>query len=527
MAPAPDGAAPDPQSPALEDSMSQLRDLLLQPEMTGLAETRRLVENVQRDIHDPERITQILLPVIDKVLSRKVAESREMVAKAIAPIIDSAMRERMEQDEGSLTTTLAPVIGDLIRAFAEEHPLELAEALHPVVMPSAARHLRYRMRECVFRWDDRLRRLFLLRRRSADGAGGAAAGSAADRAYLPDCVFLLHRGTGTLIAQAERRKAARLAEHETSELLAKVHAQVEEAEREGGEPAKVALIPFGESTVAVEMGELCYAALLMGYDAPTPSYLFQVQQALTNIEHHNRKALEEFEPGSTTLSGNVTRILQNLLGQTSTVPSSQRSSRPTAVITLTVLIALALLGGAGWYGYLVGRALVRGGTIRRAFLDEPALAEHGVAVRVHGHHVELTGSVPSSGLRVKAEEVARAVAPGVACRNLIRIGSGLAPSVGPGRQGAADAVAWTTDLLNLVAGVDLETSAAEDGGLTVRGRVAGQRGEDPCCLCGFGGYRQCARRVDRRTRAVTGCRRHGGRGGEAGLDPEPVRGHQP
>lgn len=127
-----------------DDSISELdllRDLLVGDEIAELAEAREQLSGIDQQIRDPEELIRLLEPVIVELISRKVAESGEMVASAIAPIIDATIEKKIQQDKPALARILAPIISEAIRNQIESSREEIAKILAPVISDSISQQV--------------------------------------------------------------------------------------------------------------------------------------------------------------------------------------------------------------------------------------------------------------------------------------------------------------------------------------------------------------------------------------------------
>ncbi|MBN1673334.1 MAG: OmpA family protein [Kiritimatiellae bacterium] len=470
------GAGPQGHGAPEHDGLAKLRDLLLEPEIMGLAETRRVVEEIERDIHDPERVTQMLLPVIDKVLTQKVAESRDRVAHAIAPIIDAAIRERIQQDEPSVAATLSPVISDSIRHVAQSQREELTDALYPVVGPSATRYMAESLSRFVYAADAGIRRFFRIG--GADTARGVTAfdkkGEAErDLGFLPLAAFLVHRESGRLIAQAPPPDSLDLDPETVPGMLSTVHATVLAQLENAPDRPKVRPIVFDGFTVSVELADSCYVALLMEEGQPTPSYLFQVQQALANIEHHHQEILDASETVSSGVSQHATRILANLIGTPRRRKRSSERTKPYAFMVTFFLVLCAILTPIGFLVYQ--RVLDR--QVETAVADAlratPALSGFPIEAQARRGLIALTGLVSSEALRKEAERIAAAFAESGTVENRIATVAADGVRVHPGMEAVRLA-----SVLSLLADVELAAAAEEEGRVIVRGTLPTAAAQD-------------------------------------------------
>ncbi|HEY9653307.1 MAG TPA: hypothetical protein V6C95_21790, partial [Coleofasciculaceae cyanobacterium] len=129
---------PSSGNPAVENSIELFerwqRLLLTQEVMDArktIAKLNEKLESLEHQIYNPAELSNLLVPLIAEVLSRKITLSREDVAHAIAPVIDEMIQHRTQQDIRAMSSALAPVLPEAVAQQALNAPGELAKALGP------------------------------------------------------------------------------------------------------------------------------------------------------------------------------------------------------------------------------------------------------------------------------------------------------------------------------------------------------------------------------------------------------------
>ena len=114
-----------------EDPLDILQRLLVNPDVY---DAQKLLQNLEvslkkleSQIYEPEKLIELLLPMIADLLSLKISQSKEEVVKAITPIIDEVIQHRIEQDRVAMSGAIAPIISEAISKQISDSPEEIAK----------------------------------------------------------------------------------------------------------------------------------------------------------------------------------------------------------------------------------------------------------------------------------------------------------------------------------------------------------------------------------------------------------------
>ena len=354
---------PNGSTIASSEELESLRTLLIGPEILGLAEARRRIAHLEHQIRDSSELVHLLLPVITELLSRKVAESGEMVASAIAPIIDETLRKKIQQDRTSIPKILAPIISDAIKKQIELSKTEIATALAPIISASLSQR----------------------------------------------------------ISEASDEVAKALAPVMGAALREQIASRREEVVQ--------ALYPIMGSTLAKCLSE-------------------SIRNLISSINQSIQNLLGKF------IRGQKAKI--------QTVPGAP-ASKPYPLL----MVGLALLGwilvSLGLYSYRNTMDHNLEVKIARALASMPEFSIYRLGVDVHRGTLQLSGVVPNEYLRLKAEQIARKVAPALKLNNSLR-------AIPADPILAAAEVQRVASILNEIEGVSVSASY-KDGQVIVEGSI--------------------------------------------------------
>ncbi|NJO19117.1 MAG: OmpA family protein [Spirulinaceae cyanobacterium RM2_2_10] len=84
-------------------------------------------------MHDPQVLSDRLLPLFASLLERKVAQAPEEVIRALAPIIDRAIARKSQTDKLAMSQALAAALPGAIAQQIDTAPEEVIQALAPII----------------------------------------------------------------------------------------------------------------------------------------------------------------------------------------------------------------------------------------------------------------------------------------------------------------------------------------------------------------------------------------------------------
>jgi osmotically-inducible protein OsmY len=503
--------------------VDQLRALLVGPEIFGLTKARQLIEGIQHQLQNPEELVKLIVPVFNEALTRKVAESGNLVAEAIAPIIDEVIRKKIEQDKVAIPKTLGPVISDSIKKqiessreeivatltpvvsasiskMAREASDEIAkalapvigaaikeqvnsqrdtvvDALYPVIGSTIAKYMSESIKNLVNSINRNIQDTFTLKGLSRKAHAKIQGVSEAELILkdslvcIPQAVFLIHKISGLLIAQAQKPEA-KLAESEMAAgMLTAIRSFANDWIARSGNVSELDAINYGDSKIILEVAGYCYLAVIIEGE-PNEEFLSQMRKTLRRIVEHFGKSIENFDGDPTTVPEEVKSAIEELIRKQDDLVKVQnlprsRLSQPSRFVQYALPILLCLIiipWGSYWYKNRIDRNIEA--RVRQSLISMPELAVYNVSVNAQRDTLWLSGMVPNEYLRQKVEQIAKKAAPTLNIKNGVR-----AVEVPADPVLAAAEVKRVTTVLNQVEGVFISTSYKE-GHVAVEGTIA-------------------------------------------------------
>ena len=253
------------EPPGDAEAMEHLRELLVGPERRDLADLRRIVTEPGERAKELSRI----LPHAVRLSTKKDTQ----LAQALAPTLESALKESVKKDPRILTDVVFPIIGPAIRRA-------IADAFGKMVQ-SLNQTMEHSLSVQGFKW-----------RFEAKRTGKSFAEVVLSRTliYRVERVFLIHKETGLLLAQAQAPNASTLDADMISGMLAAIQDFMQDVMGPDGGRYRT---QHGDSWLWVESNsQLKLAALITG---EAPEELRAVfQSALERITVDLHAELTEF-----------------------------------------------------------------------------------------------------------------------------------------------------------------------------------------------------------------------------------------
>jgi outer membrane protein OmpA-like peptidoglycan-associated protein len=455
----------------------------------ALAEFKQKLESLDRTINEPTELTNLLLPLIAEILSLKVAQARDDVAHAIAPVVDDMIQRRAQQDIIAISTALAPVIpeavakqvlnspGDLAKALGpemgtaikEQIALErdaMVDALYPVIGSTISKY----MAEAIAAINKKVENAFSLEgisrkvRAKLQGISEAELILMEAVPFTIQAIFLIHKGSGLVIAEVQPSDNQRLESEMVAGMLTAIRSFVNDVIVQTGEISEIDEIDYGDSKIILEVAGYCYlAAVIKG--EPPKSFVQQMRSTLSTIVQRHGKPIELFDGDPDNVPEVVHQLLDKLKNIYAITPATKTHVTPVGLIIIGLVAMTAISLPVGIYQHTSSTDRRREAEISQALSSDPELAVYRLGVDANFGTIKLSGKLPNQHLRSRAEQVAKNVEPKLKIQNTI-----IPVEVPPDPVLAAAEVKRVTNLLNQLQGAVIEAEYSE-GVVTVKGAV--------------------------------------------------------
>lgn len=454
-----------------------------------LASIKNKLQSLEHQIYDPTELINLLVPLITQILSRKVLEAREEVAQSIAPIIDEMIQAKSYQDKQAISSALAPILPDAITqqvanfpgdfakalgpemgtAIKEQIALErdaMVDALYPVIGSTVSKYFAEFVRSINQKVEATLSLQGISRaiRAKIHGISEAELIFRESVQFTVQAVFLIHKGSGLVIAEEQPLDQQRLESEMVAGMLTAIRSFVNDCIAQSGEMSEIDQIEYGKSKITLEVAGYCYLAVVTQGEPPK-SFINKTRNTLATIVQKHGKSIELFDGDPDNVPEQVHQLLNILIKLPQTVAFTKGPMTPVGLM----LVSLALFGAIfftwGTYKYTseTNRRIQEETSL--ALASDPELAVYRLMVEVNQGTIKLTGRLPNEYLRSKAEQIAKKVQP------KLKIQNATIPVEIPADPVKAEAeVKRVTNILNRMDGVVI-TADYKEGKVAVEGTV--------------------------------------------------------
>jgi outer membrane protein OmpA-like peptidoglycan-associated protein len=480
--------------------LASLNELLLRVE--------EHLKNLESQIYEPQKLINLLLPLITEILNRKVAESKEDVAQALVPIIDeviknrslqnrvamseaiatvlpgaiarqirdspeevakaigpemaAAIREQIRLDRDSIAKVLAPEMGRTIKEQIRVERDAMVDALYPVIGNTISKYMAEAIRTINEKVSNALSMEGIQRkiRATAQGVSEAELILQESIPFIVPAIFLIHKGSGLVIAEVQQSGSQRLESEMVAGMLTAIRSFVNDCIVQTGDTTELNQIEYGDSQIAIEVAGYCYLAVVI-QGVPSKKFIEKIRRTLATIILEYGEEVEGFDGDPETVPHPVEQLLADLM----TSEASKKPIEPYALMALCGAIAalVAIPWGIHEYRDRLDRQVER--QAFAALSGTPELAVYRLEVEADRDRVILDGKLPNEPLREQAGAIAAEVVGDRAIDNQI-----IAVDVPPDPVLVRAEVERVTAVLNQIEGVEI-TSSYDDRQVSVKGTV--------------------------------------------------------
>ena len=425
-------------SEELDNLIEILEEILVDSED---AESRELIKQVQqrlsqldREIHEPTEMLNLLLPLMSKLLNLTVAQSRDSVTDSLAPIIDEIIQHRNRQDRISMGAAIAPALPAAIARQILDSPSELANALAPEIAIAIKEQVRLEsdamvdalypvigntiytyLAEEIRAINQKVERALSFEgigrkvRARVQGVSEAELIFKEAMRFIVRAVFLIDKSSGLIISEVQPSDGQKLESEMVAGMLTAIRSFANDCIAQTGDVSELDAIDYGNSQIVLEVAGYCYLAVVVQGEIPQ-WFSHEIRQSLSYIVQNYGKSIESFEGDPTTIPEQVHQTLAELIDKSQS-PVESKTKKPPALlfVSLAVLGLIFLPWGIHWYQTRNIRHLKAETEV--ALASAPELSVYRIKVDAQGDTLTLTGRVPNQYLQQKAEQIARTIAP--------------------------------------------------------------------------------------------------------------------
>ena len=492
--------------------LDRLKQSLTDNDLPGLREllvqTNSNLQSLESQIYDPQKLIELLKPWIAEILSRKITDSKEEVAKALVPIIDEVIRNRSQENKAAMSSAIASILPSAITQQIKESPQDVAKALGPemamaikeqirldrnsiaqVLAPEMGRTIKEQIRlerdamvdalypvigntiskymtEAIKSINDKVANTLSMEgverkiRSKVQGVSEAELILKESIPFVVQAVFLIHKASGLVIAEAQEEGDYRLESEMVAGMLTAIRSFVNDCIVKPGEISELSEVEYGDSKIILEVGGYCYLAVILKGN-PSKAFIQKMQKTVSILILDYEQPIQEFDGDPANVPPRIQELVHQII----------ESAAPTVDRKPYTLLGLFLAGGifmlVVWIGFFYYSSVQRRiqSQVAVALSSAPELAVYRLDVVTKRNRVIVSGKLPNPELRQQAETIAAAAAGDRILENQI-----IAVDVPPDPTLVRGEVARVREVFNQRNGVEI-TANYSNRTVTIAGTV--------------------------------------------------------
>ncbi|MGD1805958.1 OmpA family protein [Dapis sp. BLCC M126] len=418
---------------------------------------------------DQQSIIEVLAPLLPAVISYAIQNYPQEIAKALAPEMGAAIREQIKIDRRQISQALAPEMGTVIKDQISLEQNSIVDALYPVIGSTISKYMTEAIREINDKISDTFSFKGIRRKIQANFRGVSEAELIISEimVFTVQAVFLIHKESGLVIAEAQHSGREKLESEMVAGMLTAIRSFVNDCIVQSGDISELNEIEYGDSKIILEVAGHCYLAVVIKGE-PNKSFIKELRQTLSNIVIDYGKDIKNFAGDPDTIPSSIKLLLKELIDID--VQENQKlsvSKAPTALLIICGLIVSLILIPWGIYRHY--SRIYRSVEVKtiQDWANVPELAFYSLNAEVKRGSLTLTGRVPNQNLRNQAVEIAEKQA---SLSNLELDNQIVAIEVPLDPSKVSGEVERITKALNQMEGVSITTNYTEDK-VKVKGTV--------------------------------------------------------
>ena len=481
-----------------------------------LPEVRELIENINRQlsqiqfqIYEPEQLIELLLPTIGQLLNLKVIESKDELIQAFIPIIDevikrkgqtdrqgmsaaiadlipqaikqqiknspkeiaealgpeigAAIREQIKIDRNEIAVALAPMIG---RSIKEQVTLErdsMVDALYPVIGSTITRYLA----EAIQEINEKVSQAFSVEglqrkvKSKVQGVSEAELILREVRHFIVQAVFLIHKGSGLIIAEIKQPDQSQMEAEMVAGMLTAIRSFVNDCISQTGEVSELNEIEYGDCKIILEVAGYCYLAVVVKGEPPK-AFIKKIRQTMANLVMKYSQPIKDFDGDPNSVPEGIISQLEALIR---VVARLQTQQKPMTLLILGSVVLSLILIPWGIHQYRQHNLRQLETTLTTTLGAESELSIYTLKVKAQGRTLALEGKVPNARLKDKVEKIAQETAPNFQINNRI-----IAVKVPPDPIKVAAEVKQMVTIMNQISGISISADY-QNSQVNLKGKV--------------------------------------------------------
>jgi outer membrane protein OmpA-like peptidoglycan-associated protein len=370
----------------------------------------------ERTQQDRAALTAAISDLIPDAITREIQNSPEQIATAIAPEIALAIEKQIHLDRDAIANALAPEMGKAIKAQIHLERDAMVDALYPVIGNTISKYMVEVIREINAKVENTLSIEGVRRKVRArmQGVSEAELILRESVTFNIEAIFLIHKGSGLIIAEVQKPRDERLESEMIAGMLTAIRSFANDCVSHSGHTSELHEIEYGNLQIILEVAGYCYLAVVVEGD-PSKSFIQKMRSTLSTLVERYDRPIQAYDGDPDTIPAAVPQLLEALMDSAVEPKEPLGKSGPSALAILGGLLLVAALGFGGrnlYHRHLETQAL-------SALETTPELAVYRLDAQMRRGRMELAGKLPSQPLQVLAEQVVQQALPQAKIDNTI------------------------------------------------------------------------------------------------------------
>jgi outer membrane protein OmpA-like peptidoglycan-associated protein/predicted nucleic acid-binding Zn-ribbon protein len=351
-----------------------------------------------------EDLAQSLAPIIDRIIDRNVQADKAPMSKALAPVLPDAIRQQAIDAPGDFASAIAPELGNAIRDQVRDNADVMVDALYPIIGSTISKYIAEAIRNINDRVENTLSVEGVSRKVRAKLQGVSEAELIFKEAigFKVQAVFLIHKGSGLIIAEAQPSESQELESEMIAGMLTAIRSFANDCMTTGGAASELDEIDYGSFKILLEVAGFCYLAIVVEGDPPQ-QFIRKVRDTLGKLVQEYHQPIEQFDGDPETIPEQVPQITGELIES----HVQQKKAKPKGLLILAAIVFGLVAVPWGIWQYRQHSERRVASTAVTALLDTPELSIYRLEVEANQDRVTLHGRVPNQYLRNLAEQVTK------------------------------------------------------------------------------------------------------------------------
>jgi outer membrane protein OmpA-like peptidoglycan-associated protein len=355
-----------------------------------------------------EEFARALAPIIDRIIDCNIQVDKEPMSETLAPVLPGAIRQQIINSPGEFASAIAPELGPAITDQVKNNADSMIDALYPIIGSTIAKYIAEAIRNINEKVENTLSFEGVSRKIRAKLQGISEAELLLKEAisFKVQAVFLIHKVSGLVIAEAQPTPEHALDSDMIAGMLTAIRNFANDCIATAGSASELDAIDYGSFKILLEVAGSCYLAIVVEGEPPL-KFIHKARRTLSKIVQAYHAQIDRFEGDPATVPQQISQAIAELVES----HTQQKTKQSKGLWILLGLVLALVVVPWGWWQYRqqIERRLAE--QVSEALLATPELSVYHLSVRAEQERLTLQGRVPNQYLRSLAEKVTKTAVP--------------------------------------------------------------------------------------------------------------------